>query len=73
MITIKDNGIGISPEKVEDLNRRMMNLESTESLGLTNVNERLKLFYGEKYGITISSMKYIGTIVNIIIPNKEVD
>jgi two-component system sensor histidine kinase YesM len=37
-------------------------------VGLKNVNERIKLYYGRQYGIEIISELEVGTTVNIRIP-----
>ncbi|MNY71094.1 hypothetical protein D3C86_2093590 [compost metagenome] len=36
--------------------------------GILNVNKRLKMNYGEEYGLTIKSVKTVGTIVEVKIP-----
>lgn len=64
-LIVKDNGIGISKEELghlfdEDFHR--------ESIGLRNVNERLKNKYGLKYGLKIESELNKGTIATIVIP-----
>ena len=38
---------------------------------MRNVNERLKLYYGEEYGIYIESVMNEGTIITVKIPEKE--
>lgn len=55
VITVEDNGLGVSPEELERLNA---GLEATirsehESYGLKNLNQRLRLFYGEGYGLRL--------------------
>jgi two-component system sensor histidine kinase YesM len=57
LITVTDDGIGIEPPELRKLSDRM---ESTSSKGLTgiglsNVNNRYKLSYGEQYGLTFES------------------
>ncbi|GLC87700.1 ATP-binding protein [Lysinibacillus piscis] len=62
-ITIHDNGIGMSAEKVNTL------LESTAlqgHIGLKNVHKRLIIEYGQ--GLTINSLEGVGTTVHITIP-----
>jgi two-component system sensor histidine kinase ChiS len=61
-ITIEDDGIGIPPEKLS----RLLEAPSDQSVGLTNINRRLKRLYG--YGLAISSRINGGTTVNIKIP-----
>lgn len=75
IISIIDNGIGMSVEQVskilDRLKRKDRNDEGQvkgESYGIYNVNERIRLKFGEKYGITISSAYGEGTCVKVRIP-----
>ncbi|MCR8642522.1 sensor histidine kinase [Paenibacillus sp. N1-5-1-14] len=71
-ITIRDNGVGIAPEKLEELRQMLHVNESIEempsSIGIYNVNARIKKYYGTTYGMTIDSEVGIGTTVQITIP-----
>ncbi len=70
-IKIRDNGSGISEQKLEQLRERLATgtVENfTTSIGMANVNQRIKLFYGEKYGIEIESQLGAGTEVIMRIP-----
>ncbi|MCR4735668.1 MAG: histidine kinase [Treponema sp.] len=72
LITVKDNGCGMDSDKIDSLMEKMNNPElhdESHSIGLTNVNSRIKLFYGEKYGLTIESEVGEGTSVIIRIHN----
>lgn len=68
IITVKDNGIGMSQEKLNELNAKI-NLgaaeDYTSSIGLVNVNSRIKIYYGKDYGMTIASKEGEGTTVTI--------
>lgn len=65
VIEVIDNGIGLPEARVEALNRRFETLQVVEppardqqerkSLGLENVCSRVKLYYGDEYGITVKS------------------
>jgi two-component system sensor histidine kinase YesM len=66
---IKDDGVGISKENLA----RIRNLTHTEtndsdSIGIANVDKRIKLYYGEEYGLNIASMENVGTIARISMP-----
>ena len=62
-IEVTDNGIGIDPEKLECI----LNDKNKVGIGLTNTDERLKLYYGENCGISIKSEvgKYTTVIIKI--------
>ncbi len=71
VIDISDNGGGIGEEELAELKERLGKYESedrTNSIGLYNVNRRIKLSYGSEYGVAISSEKGVGTKVSIVIP-----
>lgn len=71
--TITDNGVGITPERLEQV---IHTLESTEDrdgerIGLRNVHDRLKLSYGAEYGLTIESRPDVGTVIFFCIPMED--
>ena len=55
ILTVEDNDCGMSDEEIERLNAKLHEpiQISTESYGLKNLHQRLQLFYGEGYGLTI--------------------
>ncbi|MCM1125625.1 MAG: sensor histidine kinase [Lachnospiraceae bacterium] len=73
IIQIKDNGIGISRERLEEVQNgiEQKSLAENAIYGLYNVNERIRLNFGEKYGISIESVYGEGTIVSILLPYAE--
>lgn len=60
---IMDNGIGIPEEKISSLTQTQ-----SDGYGLKNVHERLKLTYGETYGLTIHSIVNESTMITFTIP-----
>lgn len=67
--TISDNGSGISQERLDELlQQEMSNAQTMNSIGIGNVSRRLKLHFGEKYGVSMDSRKGEGTTVQILIP-----
>lgn len=70
IITIADNGIGISNEDKLILEDTLNNGKEITSkhIGLVNINQRLKLAYGNDYGITIKSKYGYYTAVQLHIP-----
>lgn len=72
LIDIQDNGLGISREKLQALRERICiryaEARETAHIGLRNVNERIKLYYGEEYGLNVESREGEGTCVRITLP-----
>lgn len=69
-IDISDNGCGMSPETLEKIRIRIEtpHLNSNRSIGLYNINQRIRLCYGTQYGLAIDSTKGKGTKVSLILP-----
>ena len=65
---IIDNGIGISKNNLSNILNSDEIKEHFTSIGINNVNERIKLIYGDEYGVTITSEINAGTSIKIIIP-----
>jgi two-component system, sensor histidine kinase YesM len=67
---ISDNGKGMTHEQIEHVLHRNKQSEHVGpgGIGIINVDERIKLIFGNSYGLTISSLPGIQTIVEINIP-----
>lgn len=74
-IIISDNGCGMSAEELEKLRIRMSQktLNRTGSIGLCNINQRIRLYYGNLYGMTIESTPGEGTVICVKLPIKHPD
>lgn len=69
IIRIIDNGVGMPYYKLGDLRHALHVGESDRThIGINNVNQRLKLQYGESYGVKIESREGFGTKVELRIP-----
>lgn len=74
LITVTDNGTGISPSRLEEIRRTLDGAAASgvdkvyASIGLMNVHERIVLNYGPGYGLTIASQEGRGTEVCLKIP-----
>jgi two-component system, sensor histidine kinase YesM len=64
---IRDNGPGMSYERQEQILRNSFN-SSENGYGIQNINSRLKLCYGEQYGVSFDSIPGKGTVVHVRIP-----
>jgi two-component system, sensor histidine kinase YesM len=70
---IEDNGKGIDERVQMELNKWKLENQHTQTSnghGVRNVDERIRLFYGEKYGLIICSTKNEGTVIKISFPIK---
>jgi len=74
VIEVWDDGAGISTERLQGL-IKSINLSEIEenptTFGLRNVNQRIKLHFGEPYGLSIESTENIYTKVTIRIPFRQ--
>lgn len=68
-ITVSDNGPGMSKDMLEKL--RSNEIESKGlGIGLKNIDERIKLIFGEQFGLSFESVLGEGTTVHIKLPNR---
>ncbi len=70
LVSVSDNGVGMQPQELEDLLKHMRGERGSEagSIGLYNIYQRINLFYGEPYGIEITSEPDKGTCVTAVLP-----
>jgi two-component system sensor histidine kinase YesM len=71
--TVSDNGLGMTKEQVDSLftGQAASTSKKGSGIGVKNVNERIKLYFGEAYGLTISSEPDEGTTITIHLPATE--
>lgn len=78
-IRIKDDGVGIQKSILDEMNQVFKNQDKTYAsyseprnkkggIALLNVNSRIKLLFGEDYGLHIFSVEEVGTEVKLILP-----
>ncbi len=70
-LSVEDDGMGIRSDKLNEINYYFENeqAQTDDYFALTNINKRIKLFYGKRYGLKISSVQAEGTIVTVTIPS----
>ncbi len=68
VLMVKDDGVGMDKDTLSSLFNEK---DNSNSIGLANVNNRLKTKYGEEYGLIIDSQLNKGTTVTIRIPKKQ--
>lgn len=73
VISVRDNGMGMDAEQInESLQKNeMIQTEKGSSIGLYNINARVKILYGDQYGIHIESAPGEGTCVFIVLPAEK--
>ncbi len=63
---VKDNGVGMTQEQVDNILKK--ELTDSKGIGVKNVNDRIKIYFGDEYGITVMSELDEGTTIKIKIP-----
>ena len=81
LLKVADNGIGMAPERLDEIRRSLSGgIESRSDspdetrhhgFGLRNVHQRIRLYYGEPYGLHVESTHMEGTEVTLRIPDFE--
>lgn len=64
VLTVEDNGIGMKPERLAQI-RKSLDGEEREGFGLAAVNDRIRLYFGEGYGLTVESEYGRGTKITV--------
>ena len=69
-LVVSDNGVGMSEDTLEQLRYTISRpcKDGDEGFGLANVNERIRINFGEEYGMQIESAEGQGTTVTVVIP-----
>lgn len=73
-ITVSDNGRGMTAEELSALRlslEQTINETEDKSIGLVNVHRRIRLFYGDAYGISVDSTAGEGTQIEILLPLRD--
>lgn len=77
MITVSDDGVGMDAAQLDELNRKMSaasmediqtRTEKRGGIAVVNVNNRIRLLFGEEYGLYFYSTPDVGTDVEITLP-----
>ena len=77
-VLVEDDGCGMSPEQLQKLQDSLAGSpdgvwetgNGSDGIAMRNVNNRLKLFFGEECGITVSSTEGVGTEVELTLPRR---
>jgi two-component system sensor histidine kinase YesM len=77
LLVVQDDGVGCTPYKLSKIQERLndetqeISQEDGAGFGLANVNQRIKLYYGPQYGLSVASEYHQGTRVTVTIPLRE--
>ncbi len=75
LIRVSDNGIGMPQETLNRINGQMTERsirgKSRGGIAIGNVNNRIKMLFGEDYGVTVFSTQDVGTDVEITLPRTS--
>ncbi|MGO4497842.1 sensor histidine kinase [Paenibacillus sp. 2RAB27] len=69
-IIVKDNALGMQEEQLQEVRKQLAD-PGVKKAGIYNVNARIKLNYGEAYGLNIDSRYGEGTMVTILLPANQ--
>lgn len=69
-ISVADNGSGLDEEELAQIRTKLdtAGLKLNQNIGLYNIHQRIKLYYGNEYGILLESEKGKGTVVTLFLP-----
>ena len=65
VISVEDDGVGEDPEKIR---RMLAGDDASDSIGLGNVDERLRTVFGDEYGLVVETAQGAGTKVSMRVP-----
>lgn len=72
VISVKDDGRGMSQDELENLKEMIEGtfgeVKTSDSIGVRNVNQRIKMICGSQYGITVSSALNQGSCFELLLP-----
>lgn len=74
-ISVSDDGVGMTPEKIEAIYKgdKQRTHKEFNMIGVYNIQQRIKLYYGKEYGVQITSEEDCGTVVTLTMPFTKGD
>jgi two-component system sensor histidine kinase YesM len=74
VLSVSDDGLGIPVDRLKEIQARLKEDEVGEpalgSIGLFNTHKRIRLAFGDEYGLSIRSVQGEGTRVEVVIPSR---
>ncbi len=74
IIVIQDNGVGMKEERLKEMRAKLKATDYdkiNKSIGIKNIHDRIRINYGDEYGLTLYSKEYEGTMVELRLPIEE--
>lgn len=68
ILSVKDNGVGMTAERIDEVLKKSSGRSKFNRIGINNINERIKIHFGENYGLKIYSKVNEGTCIAVDIP-----
>lgn len=68
LLIVRDNGGGMEPERIAYINQNISDTDRDVGYGITNINKRIELMYGEQYGLRFRQNEGEGLCVEIRLP-----
>ena len=68
-LKVEDNGCGMDEEALQKLNEQFENQKDSNGIGVSNIAQRLRLFYGDDYTFEAESNPDSGTVIRISVPD----
>lgn len=73
VITVMDDGMGVTHEKLEEIQFSLSAKDlGGHNIGIFNVHKRIQLFFGADYGLSFDSHPLTGTIVRLTVPRQTI-
>lgn len=72
-IAVHDNGVGMTPKRLTEVRQGLTVTEHLNGrrIGIRNVHQRMMLYYGQEYGLTIKSTINVGTTMTLRLPKRN--
>jgi two-component system sensor histidine kinase YesM len=67
-IKVIDNGAGMDPQQITELNSDRQTRYRFNRIGVANIRERIRLYFGKQYGVFYKSKPHVGTVAHVILP-----
>lgn len=70
---ISDNGVGMSQERIQEVLSGNYQQKSHGGIGIYNIDRRIRLIFGQEYGVAIESVENEYTVVTVSLPAERVE